>query len=430
MGTRTPSMRENIGFISTRFAGTDGVSLEAAKWAHVLGMEGHACFWYAGKLDHPPERSMCVPEAFFHHPENAWINERIWGKTARTPLVTRRIKIMAEYLRGTFYEFVRRFDIGIIVLENVLAIPMHVPLGLALAEFLSETHIPAVGHHHDFYWERTRFSVNAVNDYLDMAFPSRDHDLRHVVINESAQEELARRKGVSAIVVPNVFDFESPPVAVDQYASDVRAEIGLGSEDKLILQPTRIVPRKGIHHALALLQMLGNPRYKLVIAHEAGDEGLEYRDALIAEAVRMKVDLRFFSMRVTETRQRTVEGKKTYTLWDIYPHADFVTYPSLYEGFGNAFLEAVYFKKPLLVNRYGVFARDIEPKGFKVPIMEGFVSKEVVDEVRRLLEDPEHRRETVEHNYKIATRYYSYTVLRKCLGTLLAGLRGLAVEVV
>jgi hypothetical protein len=51
-------------------------------------------------------------------------------------------------------------------------------------------------------------------------------------------------------------------------------------------------------------------------------------------------------------------------LWDVYPHSDFVTSPSLYEGFGNAFLEAVYFKKPLLINRYAIFVRDIEPKAF------------------------------------------------------------------
>jgi len=418
-------MAENIGFISTRFAGTDGVSLEAGKWADVLEAEGHTCFWYAGKTDCDPARTMCVPEAFFHFPENVWINDHIWGKTARPPLVTRRIKILADYLRRTLYEFVERFDLRIIVLENVLAIPMHVPLGLAITEFLAETHVPAIGHHHDFYWERTRYSVNAVNDYMDMAFPSRDSDLRHVVINETAQEDLSRRKGVASLVVPNVVDFEHPPAPPDGYASDVRAEIGLAPDDILILQPTRVVPRKGIHYAITLLQTLGNPRCKLVVAHEAGDEGLEYRDVLAAEAKRVGVDLRFFSTRVTDTRQTTLDGKKTYTLWDIYPHADFVTYPSLYEGFGNAFLEAVYFKKPLLVNRYGVFARDIEPRGFRVPIMEGFLSQDVVAEVRRLIEDQDYRRETVEHNYAVAARYYSYGVLRARLNLLLAHIRGL-----
>ncbi|MBW2336879.1 MAG: glycosyltransferase family 1 protein, partial [Deltaproteobacteria bacterium] len=43
-------MRLNIGFVSTRFAGIDGVSLESSKWARVLEDEGHACFWFAGEL--------------------------------------------------------------------------------------------------------------------------------------------------------------------------------------------------------------------------------------------------------------------------------------------------------------------------------------------------------------------------------------------
>jgi hypothetical protein len=33
-----------IGFVGTRFSGTDGVSLETQKWASVLEAQGHACF--------------------------------------------------------------------------------------------------------------------------------------------------------------------------------------------------------------------------------------------------------------------------------------------------------------------------------------------------------------------------------------------------
>jgi hypothetical protein len=43
---------------------------------------------------------------------------------------------------------------------------MHVPLGLALTETIVETQIPTIAHHHDFHWERIRFSVNAVSDYI------------------------------------------------------------------------------------------------------------------------------------------------------------------------------------------------------------------------------------------------------------------------
>ena len=44
-------MIKNIGFVSTRFAGTDGVSLESSKWAKVFEDNGFSCFWFAGEED-------------------------------------------------------------------------------------------------------------------------------------------------------------------------------------------------------------------------------------------------------------------------------------------------------------------------------------------------------------------------------------------
>ena len=79
------------------------------------------------------------------------------------------------------------------------------------------------------------------------------------------------------------------------------------------------------------------------------------------------------------------------------------------------FLEAVYLKKPILVNRYSTFVKDIEPLGFKLPLMDGFLSKKTVQEVKAILESPEARDEMVNHNFKIACRHYSFTVLRNQL---------------
>ncbi len=417
-------MSERIGFVSTRFAGTDGVSLESAKWAQVLWDLGHVSYWYGGRLDRGPDVSLCIPEAFFGHSENVWINRRIWGRTTRTPHVTERIHDLARYLKSTLYEFVKKFDLTFLVVENALSIPMHIPLGIAITEFLAETRFPCIGHHHDFYWERTRFSVNAVSDYLDMAFPPRHAMVQHVVINQAAQEELSWRRGLSSLLVPNVLDFEHPPGPIDGFAADVRRDLGLEPEDVMILQPTRVVPRKGIEHAIELVQRLGDKRYKLVISHEAGDEGLEYEAMLRERAENAGVDIRFVSTRVSERRRVDSEGRKIYSLWDLYPHAGLVTYPSLYEGFGNAFLEAVYFRVPVLINRYGIFARDIEPKGFKVPVMDGFITKSVVEEVKRLLEDEGYRHEVTEHNFRTATQFYSYGVLRRRLRVLISNVAG------
>lgn len=419
-------MPKRIGFISTRFAGTDGVSLESAKWARVLWDFRHRSFWYGGRLDRDPGVSLCIPEAHFGFPENQWINARIWGCTHREAIVSRRIRDLSEYLKSTIYDFVRQFDIEILIIQNALTIPMHIPLGAAITEFLAETHLPCIAHHHDFYWERQRFSVNAIPDYLDASFPPRNYDMQHVVINLAAQEELSWRKGIPSILIPNVFDFENPPPSVnDTYSADVRESLGLQPDDVMILQPTRIVPRKGIEHAIKLVQMLGNPRYKLVISHEAGDEGYEYHAMLAEMAAKAGVDLLFVSTRIGERRQRDADGKKIYTLWDLYPHAGLITYPSLYEGFGNAFLEAVYFKIPVVLNRYAIFARDIEPKGFKVPVMDGFVSTQVLNDVRRLLEDGDYRQAAMDHNYRLAARFYSFSVLRRGLRTLITNITGL-----
>ena len=415
----------NIGFVSTRFAGTDGVSLESAKWAQALWDDRHVSFWYAGRLDRASDVSACVPEAHFGHPENEWINARILGRNDRAPLVSRRIRDLAEYLKETLYAFVRRFDLRLLVIENALSIPMHLPLGVALTEFLAETSMPAVAHHHDFYWERTRFLVSAVDDYLDLAFPPRLPHLEHVTINRAAREELSWRKGIASLLVPNVFDFENPPAGPDAYAADVREQIGLSADDIMILQPTRVVPRKGIEHAIKLAQLLDDPRVKLVISHEAGDEGLEYRHALAEMAREAGVDLRFVATRVSEVRHRNRDGDKMYTLWDLYPHANLVTYPSLYEGFGNAFLEAVYYRIPVLINRYAIFARDIEPKGFRLPVMDGFLTRDTVADVRRLIEDAAYRDEVTAHNYTVGARFFSYRVLRRALRTLTAEVAGL-----
>ena len=87
----------------------------------------------------------------------------------------------------------------------------------------------------------------------------------------------------------------------------------------------------------------------------------------------------------------TADGRRIHTLADVYPAADFVTYPSVFEGFGNAFLEAVYFGRPILVNNYSTYEVDIRPRGFRVVWLDGFISEEALALAGRLLDDPRRR---------------------------------------
>jgi hypothetical protein len=54
----------SFGFVSTRFAGTDGVSLEAQKWVDVLTTNGCKVYYLAGKLDRNETISHLSPKAF------------------------------------------------------------------------------------------------------------------------------------------------------------------------------------------------------------------------------------------------------------------------------------------------------------------------------------------------------------------------------
>ncbi len=415
----------NIGFIGTRFAGTDGVSLEAAKWAKLLWDYRHVSHWFAGKLDTNPYISKLEPHAYFGHPDIKWINERIFGKSTREPEVTRRIFSISEHLKRSIYDFVEKFDIEILIIENALCIPMNVPLGVAISQFIAETGFPTIAHHHDFFWERDRFSVNSIGEILSMAFPPRLPSIQHVTINSAARQALSYRRGVSSVLVPNVLHFENLPPEPDDYTQHFREDIGLDEEDVVFLQPTRVVPRKGIEHAISLIAALNNPRCKLVVSHESGDEGDEYLHALREMADHQGVDLRLIADRIDDERGQDESGRRLFTLGDAYEAADFITYPSIYEGFGNALIEAFYYRKPVLVNRYSIFVTDIEPKGFQVITMNGYLTKEVVTHVQQVVQDRAYREKMVKHNYELGRRFFSYSVLRRSLRTLITNHTGM-----
>ncbi|ROQ93608.1 glycosyltransferase family 4 protein [Desulfosoma caldarium] len=420
-------MAIHIGFVSTRFTGADGVTMEAGKWSDILKEAGHECFWWGGEVHRDPSHAMVVSEAHFLHPENQKIQAKAFGREMRSHELTQRIHDYRAVLKEKLVDFLQTFDIQLLIVENALASPMHIPLALALTELIAERKIPTIAHHHEFYWEQSRCAVNCVQDFLYMAFPPVLPTIQHVVISSAAHEALAHRRGVSSIIIPNVLDFEHPPQPNAEKANRLRGMIGLDFEGKLIVQPTRIIRRKGIEHAVEITAALKDMGYQLLITHQAGEGDADYAAWLQAQAQEHGVSLYFLGTHVVDPWVEVKSPENPITLWDIYPHAELITYPSLYEGFGNAFLEAIYFRKPLVVNRYATFVRDIEPLGFDLLIMDGYVSRRLIAKIREVLQFAERREAMVEHNYALAKSHFSYEVLRRRLNFLLMNFFGLGV---
>lgn len=411
---------KRIAFVATRVHGTDGVSLEIGKWAEVLEDMGHTCFYIAGQSDRPAERSDVIPEAHFTHPVIEDINRQSFGRSLRNPAVSHQIREMTRGIKERLRAAIERFRVDVIIPENCVTIPMNIPLGLAVVETVMETGVGCIAHHHDFVWERERFLVNGVDDYIQAAFPPSLRQIHHVAINSQAASEFSRRTGLPCRVIPNVMDFDSPPADENDYARGLRATIGLKPEDRLILQPTRVVQRKGIETSIELIRLLDDARNKLVITHSSGDEGDAYARRVQRYAELLGVEVIMAEPWIASERGDGPEGQKRYTIWDAYDEADLVTYPSTYEGFGNAFLEAIYHRVPILCNRYAIYRTDIEPCGFRAILMDGFLTDEVVEQVRRTLTDQDLRREMVTHNYEVAKQFFSYGRVEAELRALLA----------
>jgi glycosyltransferase involved in cell wall biosynthesis len=413
-----------IGFIATRLCGTDGVTLEVEKWARVLRQMGHEVFFCAGELCDYAKDGTLIPKLHFGDQSIQALSQRAFDSKGEVDgeQLADQIYATADELRAPLRHFIRENKLNLIIVQNALTIPMNLPMGVCLSGLIAELGIATIAHHHDFFWERQRYQTNNILDLLDTTFPAKLPSIQHITLNTIAQKRLKARRSIDSIVIPNVHDFANPPQGIDDYNADFRENLGLGAGDLFVMQATRVLQRKGIEMAIELVCRLDLPQARLFITHRAGDEGLAYWHWLKREAQVMGVQVQLIDHLIGNERA-SIKGHKVYSLWDAYPHADLVTYPSLYEGFGNALLETVYFKKLTVVNRYPVYNADIRPLGFEFIELDGFVDDKEVEETRRLLKDPDAVKAMVEKNYAIAHEHFSLQVLEQKLQEVLRNFR-------
>lgn len=404
-----------IGFIATRLNGTDGVSLEVAKWSHVFQHQGHEVFYCAGELGGYSQNGTLIPKLHFGHQSIQALSKRAFGENAEDAESIRdEIYATADEIRTPLRSFILSNKLDVIVVQNALTIPMNLPLGVCLTGLIAELGISTIAHHHDFFWERQRYKTNNIIKLLDTTFPAKLPTIQHVTLNSIAQARLRARRGIDSIVIPNVFDFTVPTPSIDNYNKDFRKKLGLNKNDLFILQPTRVIERKGIEMAIELVHCMNLPDPSLFISHRSDDEGLSYWHWLKREAYAMNVQIYLIDHLIGLERIRR-NGHKCYSLADAYLNADLVTFPSLYEGFGNALLEAAYYRRLTVVNRYPVYNADIKPLGFEFIELDGFVNGNAVESVNELLNDQARTKEMTDKNFEIAREHFSLEVLEKKL---------------
>lgn len=298
--------------VSFRLGGSDGVAVEATKWAAALESLGYAVYSVAG--EGPVDR--LLPG----------------------------LAIGAES-PPTYGEVVDALDAAdLVVVENLCSLPLNPAAADLVARALAGR--PAVLHHHDLPWQRPQF--------VDSPPPPDDRRWTHVTINELSRAELGAR-GIAAVTVYNAFatgggvtgGHPDDRRAVDAARQQVRRLLGVSDDTRLVLQPTRAIPRKNVAGGIALSESLGATYWLLGPA----EDGFAPETARLLDASRAPV---IFG-------RNDLSGPQ---VGDAYAACDVVALPSTWEGFGNPTIESAIHRRPLAIGPYPV-AEELAAFGFR-----------------------------------------------------------------
>ena len=433
---------------ATDSAGTDGVSLEMHKRQSILESMGHEvaiCSAYDWA-------DLTIPDLEFDRTEVTDLNRNLFADTiadyADEAALEHAFDAAVNQLKSQLRDGFDRLAPDLLYVHNVLCLPVHPTATIALAELLAETDLPCVAIHHDILSEgayKFRPSGDFARSLLDNHFPPPLPNLSHWTINTRNQRALAAR-GFDAKVIHDSMDFHDRLDAEThgRIRAELRAKHNIGPSDIVLLVGARISSNKQIEIAAHLTAALAARREQLhgrtlyngetfgpesrivLVLAGRGERGFAaYQSKLFALFDSLKLDWKYVGDTVLPVRS---PEQGYYALYpDMYAMADFVLYPSGWEGFGNQLLEAFAAGLPAVVFEYPVFQEDIGPKGVKVislgdqllpPSDDGLVriadeiTNRAADQMLPLLTDSAARQAVTTHNIELGQRHFDFTVLR------------------
>ncbi len=409
----------------------DGVSLEMEKWKKVLTGMGHEVDIVAGNA--APGVDVIIPEIEYNDEANEKLNLKLYGHEPATEREIREeLSIRTSQILGSFRYALSGYDL--VIPNNIWSLGWSIPSGLALHDFAEESGKSFISHNHDFWWDRPyyRSPHGSVMELLNNNFPPDLENVRNLAINSISASDLLARRGIRATVVPNVMDFRCMSWVSEENNRKFRSAAGIDDGDIVFLQATRITERKAVETAIRLTAefrkiaegFVGKKLYSnkvftgrtvLVLTGLTEKQSLNYRNKLDSLASRLGVEVIDISSLTSSIQQ---------SFFESYSIADIVVYPTVYEGWGNQLLEALFARKPIALFRYSVFKSDIQDSGIsfvdlgdQYSYIEGLVEvpelnlKRASEDTLGLLFDPERYREVTESNFELGSRKFSFETL-------------------
>ncbi len=250
---------------------------------------------------------------------------------------------------------------SVLLAHNVLAMPYNLPLTLALIELARRGRTAVVAWQHD-----SPYFYPAYPEHLDRepwTVLRRAHPgIRYVTISHARGRQFEELYGArTAIeVVPDGID----PIRffrLDPATARLVAEQRLFEAELLLVQPSRLHPRKNIELSIRIIRALADLgcRARLLLTgaydpHEPGSAGYARRLAALAEELGVRPDILLMADYIFADGTRLAASR--ITIRDLYLIADVLFLPSLQEGFGVPLLEAGMIKMPIACSDIPPFA--------------------------------------------------------------------------
>jgi glycosyltransferase involved in cell wall biosynthesis len=448
---------KNIFIMHFRVGKTDGVSLEIEAWKNILISTGAKIKLISGPINFGAD--YIIPDLEQQlNPEIYTIDEESFNGLSvfksHNELKNKILK-KQKIIENELNNIIKKTKPDYLIVSNIFSVGENIPAAGALAKAIVKTNLKTLAVHHDFYWEEVRYK-NPTSDFiknqLDTYFPFIHPLIKHCTINSIAQRTLKKKKQINPTIFYDTIDYKAKPWAKKKKVIKLLKKHDISVNDLFVLQATRIIRRKNIELSIDFVAELNkrkdqiifdnrskkfNPkknRIVLVLAGYAEKRDSWYLEKLIRYAAEKKVSLRFIGNDIYGAASDIETGQQIYELWDIYPFADIITYPSCYEGFGNQFLEATFAKKPVVIYEYPVFKTDIKPKGFEIISLGNKVSINnnglvnipentmdyAIKKTIRILNNEEKYQKMVNKNFKVGKNNFSYEETLKLFKSLLS----------
>lgn len=416
---------------------------------------------------------------------NAQTNDVFWHKSEAHKEIIRRfndtdtegldemIHENALYAKNVIKEWVDKNHIDLIIAHNT-SHPYNFITAVGLGYYIEELREQGIiwpklmVWWHDSYFERAIFAnPNPViqkylkylpGTYVDsIAFINNQQiELGKKVFGLYNDNKLDKFFEHRTTVVPNTCDIPwdwkdldpdtdtaiCPPQ--DNYNDSFLDDIGLLKQIKskgftldetlILLQHTRVVPRKKIELAIDLAFALEKKARKnkdrkcvaLIVSGHSGDEQNQYLNDLYVHYSELckanpdsNVILIFGEHNILSHRDIIVD-KKFYKFAEIpsviAAHGGLGTYFSEVEGFGNNLLEMISLGVPVVINKYEIYKEEIEKLGFDLPATDNEgLTDELVNAAYKLLTDIPFRNKVVRHNLKVLHQNLDHEIIAQKL---------------